>query len=63
MAFPGVEPKSVGALWLKASAIGGGGGSLRLMVSVIGEAGFAPFELYPGICFTTEEKHGNPQSE
>jgi hypothetical protein len=21
-----------------------------------------PFQLYPGICLTTEEKHGKPQS-
>jgi hypothetical protein len=52
----------LGSLWLKASAIWWGG-SLRLKTSVIGEAGRAPFELYPGICLTTEEKHGKPQSE
>jgi hypothetical protein len=27
-----------------------------------GLVGRAPFELYPGICLTTEEKHGQPQS-
>jgi hypothetical protein len=27
----------------------------------LGKAGRAPFELYPGICLTTEEKHGKPQ--
>jgi hypothetical protein len=27
---------------------------------MIGEGGRAPFELYPGICLTTEEKHGKP---
>jgi hypothetical protein len=26
------------------------------------KAGRAPFVLYPGICLTTEEKHGKPQS-
>jgi hypothetical protein len=26
------------------------------------EVGRAPFELYLGVCLTTEEKHGKPQS-
>jgi hypothetical protein len=30
--------------------------------SWLGKAGRATFELYPGICLTTEEKHGKPQS-
>jgi hypothetical protein len=33
-------------------------GSPWLKASVIGEAGRPPFELYPGICLTSEEKHG-----
>jgi hypothetical protein len=28
----------------------------------LGKARLAPFELYPGICHTPEEKHGKPQS-
>jgi hypothetical protein len=27
-----------------------------------GEAGHAPLSIIPGICLTTEEKHGKPQS-
>jgi hypothetical protein len=38
------------------------GESIWLRASVIGGAGPCPFQLYPGICFTTEEKHGKPQS-
>jgi hypothetical protein len=62
-AFPGVEPSCVGvALAEDLCDLGEGGKSLRLKASVIGEAGRAPFELYPGICLATEEKHEKPQS-
>jgi hypothetical protein len=39
-----------------------GGGVLQLKDSIIGKGSPARFELYPGICFTTEEKYGKPQS-
>jgi hypothetical protein len=56
----GVEPTSVGIaladglcdLRLK---------SLQLKASIIVEDGLCPFELYPGICLATEEKHGKHQ--
>jgi hypothetical protein len=49
------------SLWLKASETLGWG-----MTSAEGlhdrvQAGRAPFNLYPGIWLTTEEKHGKPQ--
>jgi hypothetical protein len=46
--------------WLKASATWGG--SLRLKASVIGRRAVPLFSLSPGICLTTEEKHGKSQS-
>jgi hypothetical protein len=47
---------------MEASAtLGGGGGSISLKTWVLGEAGHAPFKLYPSICLTTEENHGKPQ--
>jgi hypothetical protein len=33
-----------------------------LKASIIAEGSRARFELYNGICFPTEEKHGEPQS-
>jgi hypothetical protein len=36
--------------------------SLRLKASVIEKAGRVPFELYPDICLTTEEKQGKHRS-
>jgi hypothetical protein len=57
-AFLGVEPRSVG-VDLAEGLCDWGRESLRLKASVIGEAGRAPFELYPGICLTTEDKQGN----
>jgi hypothetical protein len=48
MAFLGVEPRSVGGALAEGLRDWGGGR--------------APFELYPGMCPTTEEKDGKPQS-
>jgi hypothetical protein len=62
MAFLGVEPRSVEVALAEGLCDLGKGESLFLKASVIGEAGRAPFELYPDICLTTEEKHGKPQS-
>jgi hypothetical protein len=36
--------------------------SIWLSAAMTGVGGRAPFQLYPGICLTTEQKHGNPQS-
>jgi hypothetical protein len=55
-----LNPEVLGSLWLKVSSTGGV--SLRLKASAFGKAGRAPFELYLGVCLTTEEKHGKPQS-
>jgi hypothetical protein len=49
------------SLWLKASAIWGRGEREGLRPLWL-ETGRSPFELYPGICLTTEEKHGQPGS-
>jgi hypothetical protein len=63
MAFLGIEPRSAGvALAEGLYDLEGGGESLQLKTSMIREAGHAPFELYPGICLTTEEKHRKPRS-
>jgi hypothetical protein len=40
---------------------GGGGDHFDWRPPWLGKAGSAPFELYPGICPTTEGKHGKPQ--
>jgi hypothetical protein len=56
-----LNPVLLGSLWLKAFAIWGVE-SLQLKASVVGEAGRAPFESYPGIWLTTAQKHGKPQS-
>jgi hypothetical protein len=48
MALLGVEPRSAGVALAEGLCDSGGGGSLRLQASVIGEAGRAPFEIYPG---------------
>jgi hypothetical protein len=47
MAFSEFNPQMSESLWLQAT--------------VAGRLGRAPFELYPGICITIEEKHGKPQ--
>jgi hypothetical protein len=60
MAFRELNLEVLGSLWLKASAIWGGETSTE--ASVIVEAVRAPFELYPGICLTTVQKGGKPQS-
>jgi hypothetical protein len=63
MAFLGAELISVGvALAEGICDLGGRRESFRLKASMIGEAVRAPFEFYPGICLTSEEKHGKPQS-
>jgi hypothetical protein len=46
----GVEPREVGI-------------GLTECIYDWGWEGHAPFELYPGICFITEEMHGKPHSE
>jgi hypothetical protein len=38
-----------------------GGGSFSIKASMIGDRS-APLQLYPGICLTTEKKHGKPQN-
>jgi hypothetical protein len=55
------NPAVLRSFRLKASAIWEMG-SLRLKAAVIGKAGQARSELYPGIFLTTEENHGKPQS-
>jgi hypothetical protein len=58
MVFPDVEPLGVGVALADGLCDLGGRGSLRLKASMIGETGRAPFQLCPGICLTTAEKHG-----
>jgi hypothetical protein len=48
------------SLWLMTTATWGI--SLQLKASMIREGEPCPFELYSGICLTTEEKNGKPQS-
>jgi hypothetical protein len=56
MALWGLNPEVLGSLWLMASATWGGN-HFSWRPPWLGKAGRAPFELYPGICLTTEEKH------
>jgi hypothetical protein len=56
----GLNPEVLGSSWLKASETWRG--SLRLKASVMGRRAVPIFSLWPGIRFTTEEKHGKPQS-
>jgi hypothetical protein len=58
VAFLGVEPRDVGAA-LAEGLCDLEGGSLRMKVSVTRDAGRAPFQLYPGICLTTDENTEN----
>jgi hypothetical protein len=60
--FLGVGPRSAGIALGRDLCDLGGGGSLWLKASMTGKASRAPLELCRGICFTTEEKHGKPQS-
>jgi hypothetical protein len=48
-----LNPEELGMLWLKASATWG-----IILAEGLHDWGHAPFELYPGICLTAEEKHG-----
>jgi hypothetical protein len=59
-----LNPEGLESLRLKAFGTfwGGGGGILAEGLPDCGLVGHAPFELYPGICLTTEEKHGKPPS-
>jgi hypothetical protein len=59
MVFLGVEPRSVGVVLAEGLCDFGGITSAEGLRD--GEAGRAPFQLYPGIHLTTEEKHGKPQ--
>jgi hypothetical protein len=55
----GLNREGLGSLWLIASATLGE--SFWLKASMIGVGGYARFELYPGICLTTEENHEKTQ--
>jgi hypothetical protein len=57
----GLNPEVLGSFWLKASEIWGGR-TTSAEGPRDGEAGHARLQLYPGICLTTEEEHGKPQS-
>jgi hypothetical protein len=63
MVFLGAEPRSVGVALAEGLCDLGGGGITSAERLRDGEAGRATFQLCPGICLTTEEKHGKPQSE
>jgi hypothetical protein len=60
MDFLGIEHRSIGVVLAEGPC------DLRLITSAEGlrdgEADSAPFELYPGICLATEEKHGRRQT-
>jgi hypothetical protein len=57
-----VETRRVGIALADALCHLGGGGSLWLKASIVGEGGPCSFELYPGICLKTQENHGKSHS-
>jgi hypothetical protein len=57
--FLGVELRSVGITFTDGLCDLGGGITLAEGLHDWGRR--VPFELYPGICLKTEEKHGKPQ--
>jgi hypothetical protein len=60
--FLGVDSRSVGIALVVGLCDLGGGGLVWLKAFMIGGGGPCPFELYPGISLTTEEKNENRQS-
>jgi hypothetical protein len=60
--FQGVEPRSTGIALAISSVTCRQGKSLWLKASMVRKVSHTLFELYPGICLITEEKHGKPMS-